>query len=212
MLADLNICKEEIVRERSKLVQTGYNLGVSLLKVYEAELWRSADYKSWKSFCKDMEISSSLAYKLMKLVRIYDEKTFMETGYHKLTLVANLDDEDRDQFLNEAKKESVTCDDLRAQIKEHKSKKGGVNKPEGTDRLVPAPKNVSDVITLLAKVGGKSTVYPFRSSEDHKALPKWETNSYVEIPISKEVVMFGTMKSNKDGDPVSFAIAFRRVN
>jgi hypothetical protein len=226
VLADMKEAfdKEKMIieREYSNMFDSSYELGCSLRRVYRGQLWKADKIKTWREFCAQMGISHTLAYNLMKIVSEFDKETFLSVGRTKLQLVARAEDvyglsgDQKNELLNDAK-EGASVRKLEGKIKDEQKKneeKEGKKKGEkkvSTDGKPGRQKKEEQLITLLAKVGGRAKSYSFRDRKSHNELEKWENNSYVEIPISDTVVQYLVLKTDENGEIIGASVAFRKV-
>jgi len=204
MTAALKKEKALIKRAQTAMVGSGYDMGESLLRIHKGELWKAEGHKTFRKFLDTVGVSSTLAYDLMGLVEKFDRKTFMEVGRKRLLIVAKADKGDQNKLLDAAK-EGATRRELE---KEAKKGKDPAAPPKDTPAESPAKE---DMITLLAKVGGRPKSYRFTDRKTRKALKSWAEESFVEIQISPDVTQLLGLKRNDEGEITGINVAFVRV-
>lgn len=214
MLAALEVEKEIINREQTNMVGAGYELGMSIRRVREKNLWKAEGHKTFRKFCESVGISHTLAYSLVDMTKKFDKETFLKIGRRKLQIVARADVEDQDELLDDAKG-GASVRDLEDKAQEKRNGKTDDDKPDkpaDPNAGKPGrPSREDQTITLLAKVGGKAKVYPFRDRTSQDELEKWAADSYAQIQLSDEVFLLIALKTNSTGEPVSVMATFRRA-
>jgi hypothetical protein len=192
---------------RVDLAKNTYDIGIEIREIHERELWKARGHQSFKEFVeKDLEMSRTLAYRLIETTKEYDRATFESVGARKLALVASIQDaEVRDAAL-EAAKAGATV----KEIERTKDKAKGKSAPDKEERATAAPRKTNE-ITLLAKVNGKPTTHQWRSASSGRPLAAHKDDAYGEVEVSEDVRLRVALKVDKEGKIVGFTTAFVRV-
>lgn len=196
---------------RTDLAGNSYDLGQELRKIHEEELWKARGHESFKEFIeKDLEISRSMAYRLIDVTKQFDRATFESVGSRKLALIAGIQDaEARDAALESAKAGASTSD-VKRQVDDAKGKPAAPPKESGSKGAAPPPKKGNE-ITLLTKVGSKAQLVGFRSATSGRPIARHKDDAYAELQIADEVKLRMAPKVDKDGNLVGITVAFVRV-
>jgi hypothetical protein len=197
---------ERINQLRNDLAGNSYDLGTELRTIHEEELWKARGHETFKDFIeKDLEISRSMAYRLIDVTKQFDRPTFESVGSRKLALIAGIQDsEARDAALEAAKAGASTKDVERA--RDEAKGRSAKEKPEA-----PTAKKAPNEITLLAKVGSKPELVGFRSAATGKAIGKHKDDAYAEKQISEGVKLRMAPKFDRENNLVGITVAFVRV-
>src|SRR5262249_46487989 len=128
--------------------RNSYDLGIELKRIYDEELWKARGHKTWKEFVeKELEIGRSMAYRLVETVSKFDRETFTKVGSTKLSLIAQIDDdEQRETALEEARQGASVRDVTRTT----RSATGKGAPAKSSDGKASAPPKKAGEITLLA--------------------------------------------------------------
>lgn len=188
-----------------------YDIGLLFRQIRDRELWKARGHDTFRAFVeKELGVSKTSAYRYMDLTENYDRVTFLEVGAKKLELISGIKNgEERDAALDAARNGS-TARELAGPAT------GGSREAparERRDSSAPPAKKVGNEITLLAKVGAKPTLVPFRGAESGRPLKGYKPGAYAEFQLSDEVVLRVMMKEVK-GSPGEFEgvnIAFVRA-
>lgn len=201
---------ERINSLRGDLAKNSYDLGVEIRRIHEEELWKVRGHESFKDFIEgDLDISRSMAYRLIQITQNYDRPTFEKVGSKKLALISGIQDsETRDAALEAAKAGAST-----AEVQRHKdSGKTKPAAPASSAKPTAAPaKKAANEITLLTKVGSKPQLVGFRSASSGRAIQHHKDDAYAELQIADEVKLRMAPKFDKDNNFLGISVAFVRV-
>lgn len=204
--AELDERVAKIQELQKDLAGNSYDLGLEILAITKAELWKARGHESFKQFVeKDLSIGRSLAYKLMDIVQQFDRGTFLAVGASKLGVIATMKSEDeRTEALDRAKA-GASQRDLKA------SRAGSTPARSGSGSAAAPPKKGANEITLLAKVGGKAVLHSWRSASTARPLSKHKDDAYVEVEISPDVRQRIALKMDAEGAILGLTVQFVRV-
>lgn len=205
MVQQLNHEKQLIKKAQTNMVRSGYDLGSTLLRIQQGELWKADGCKTFTKFLETVGVGKTLAYDLMGLVEKFDEKTFMEVGRKRLLIVAKADPEAQKPLLDKARDPNVTRAELETEANAGKPAVAVPVKEAGPKPVAP-PKE--DAVTLLAKVGGKPALHKFLDRKTKEPIQFWAEGAYVQIPISENVVQLLAPKTDESGNFVGITVAF----
>lgn len=205
MVQQLNHEKQLIKRAQTNMVRSGYDLGSTLLRIQQGELWKADGCKTFAKFLETVGVGKTLAYDLMGLVEKFDEKTFMEVGRKRLLIVAKADPEAQKPLLDKARDPNVTRAELET---EASATKPTASVPVKETTTKPAAPAKEDTVTLLSKVGGKPTLHKFLDRKTKEPIQFWAEGAYVQIPISENVVQLLAPKTDESGNFVGITVAF----
>lgn len=201
----------EIRQLEHDIKTNGFRLGKAILTVHEGELWKARGFKSFADWVeKETNVGRGYAYDLMEATKAFDEETFLKVGPGKLIpMLAVKDHGERESILDDAKA-GASARLVREKVKAASStKKKAPKKEPAAKRDVPAKE---DGITLLAKVNGKATSYPFRGHETGRALKAYQEGAYAEIEISKGVRQrIALRRDKKTNEILGIEVAFVNV-
>jgi hypothetical protein len=207
--AELDEKVERVNVLRADIATHSYDIGLEIRDIHERELWKARGHSSFKEFVeKDLEMSRTLAYRMIEVTKQYDRPTFEKVGARKLALVASIQDEEQRDAALEAAKAGATVRDL----ERTKEKTKGKSAPEKEEKERAAPKKSANDITLLAKVNGKPTTHPWRSATSGRPLSAHKDDAYGEVDLSEDVKLRVALKVDKEGKIVGFTTAFVRVD
>lgn len=208
--AKLDESVNRINQLRTDLALNSYDLGEELRKIHEEELWKARGRESFKDFIEnDLDISRSMAYRLIDVTKEFDRETFNRIGSRKLALIAGIaDSEARDAALESAKA-GATTNEVRRQVDDAKGKKTAPPK-EGGGKTAPAPKKGNE-ITLLTKVGARPQLIGFRSAASGRPIQAHKDDAYAEMNLSEDVKLRMAPKFDREGSFLGITVAFVRV-
>lgn len=212
MLSQLNVEKEIIQNNVNKVAGSYYEMAKAIRRIHEKELWRADGCKSFRTFCKTIGLSHTFAYSIMGLVEKFTQEQIQQFGRKKLEVIAQADPARRIELLVDAE-EGATKKELQQKVDADKSKSDNdtsevVETDESKDSK-EAPVKKEQLITLLAKVGGRSKNYDWINKETGETEKRWHPNTFFEVPISENVVLYGVMRVDKTGAPIGVKAAFR---
>lgn len=195
---------------RRDLVANSYDIGLTLRDIRDRDLWKASGASSLKDFMeKELGLSRTSGYRYMALTEEYDRQTFLEVGPKKLALISGIDaKEDREAALDAAKQGASTRD-VEALANPDRAPRSTPANESGSKNS--APKKSGAEITLLAKVGGKVQVIPFRSAESGRPVKHYRAGAYGEFQISDDVVLRVAFKDDREGNHEGISIAFVRA-
>lgn len=219
-LAQLETEKRIITEASRDIRRKAYELGKSLKRVFDGELWRGEGHSGFNKFLASIDVDSSMAYKLMQVVTEFSESQVLEVGWTKLSIVARLPaGEQREQATERARASSRS--QLEAEVrgepvapppKERDVKDAPVALDPLNDGFVKGrPRKQDQEITLLTKVGGKAESHHFIDCNTGKQVNKWHEDTFGEIRISDNVSLFIALRAGNNGAIKGFTTAFRRV-
>lgn len=194
---------------RSNLAGNSYDLGLELRVIHEEELWKAKGRESFKDFIeKDLEISRSMAYRLIEVTREFDRATFESVGSRKLALIGGIQDAEARDAALEAAKAGASTRDVARQASEAKGKSSA---PAKEKAAAAAPPKKANEITLLAKVNAKAQLVGFRSASSGRAIAHHKDDAYAEFQLSEDVKQRIALKVDKEGNILGLTVAFVRV-
>ncbi len=208
-----SLAKEEdtIRQQQTNMLDSGYEMGLSLKRVRDGELWKARGHKHFKAFCKSVSVNTPLAYRLMELVTQFDKQAFLDIDRTKLMIIAAAPKKDR-AALEKAARDGASKRKLEREAKAAKAKRDAEDGKDNKDgKGLPGRPFEAKAITLLAKVGGRPKTVGFKSKKDRKDVKFWDKDSFAEIQISDDVTQFIALKTDKDGKVTGVTVAYKRA-
>lgn len=140
----------EVTRLNHDIMANGYQMGLYLAEVADKRLYVYGGFKDLTTYLASISISRQWAYNLIKIVKEYTEKDFLDVGVKKLQLILQAAPEDRAPLLDQARN-GAPVSDLEPQVRVSNAVRKGAT-PEETESKPETPISVGRV-TCVAREG-----------------------------------------------------------
>lgn len=193
-----------------------HSIGVALTIINQGELWkqrRAGDKQKFTSFAAfvldEFGMTKQYAYQLIAIAKEFDPKTISEIGPHKLRLALQVQGEQREQVIKEAKQNRVTVQ----QVQEHVQRlKGGVDKRREPQKITVGVVPGMVRVPLHKRDKKKHTTQQASLSDTgkHKPAKSLADDPFGRLRLSNDVVMIFKLMRNRN-DELVLAVETRRA-